>query len=185
MALNSSGPISLSGSVIGESIYKELETLYKPGGGNVTSSISLQDKWVTALAQKAAGTSVSTSDLYSKSKTMTNATLDKNTTSQTGTSSSTITVTTSAGNRVTVTVTGGLFPYTYSWTRISGTSAITATSTTSRTTGFTASVTPCTQLNATFKCIVTDFSGATIDSDTVDVTLTNNGTAPGDPPCTL
>jgi hypothetical protein len=185
MALNSSGPISLSGSVIGESIYKELETLYKPGGGNVTSSISLQDKWVTALAQKVAGTSVSTNDLYSKSKTMTNATLNKTSVSQTGTSSSTITVTTSPANAVTVTVSGGLFPYTYLWNRVSGNSAITAVSSTSLTTRFTASVTPCTQYTATFRCTVTDLSGATINSDTVDITLTNNGTAPGDPPCTL
>lgn len=189
MALNSSGEISLSGSIVGTSIYKELETLYKPGGGTTTASISLQDKWVTALAQKSAGASVSTSELYSQSKTILSATLNANTTSgcRVGTTGQSLTVsTTDGGTAITVTTTGGLFPFTYLWTFQSGDNSISAQSSTSQTTDFAyTNLPPCSTSTATYVCVVKDLSGATLTSDSVTITLTNRSNEPDLGPCGL
>jgi len=178
MALNSSGPISLSGSVIGESIYLELETLYRPSGGVITGSIGLKDKWVTALAQKLEEQSVNISDLYSKQKVMTNAVLNRTTVSGTGTSSSTISVSTTIENIVTVTVTGGLYPLKYLWENIGTNPTVTAVSSTSSSTRFAANVACASSETTNFRCKITDLSGAIIYSDEVTVTLTNDGACP-------
>ena len=69
-------------------------------------------------------------------------------------------------NSVTVTATGGSGAGpTYSWTRISGSSAINANSPTSATTSFTASVGRNQRVDATFRCTVTR------GSDTVSVNV--------------
>lgn len=72
-------------------------------------------------------------------------------------------------NAATTTTSGGLAPYTYLWTFVSGDSFAITTSTASSTTfsktnavGFT--------LNGVYKCTVTDDNGL-IAEDTVDVTL--------------
>ena len=67
---------------------------------------------------------------------------------------------------VTVTAHGGSSPYTFSWARISGSSAITATAPSAANTAFTATLSPNQELLATFRCTVTDNSGAVA---TVDV----------------
>ncbi len=69
----------------------------------------------------------------------------------------------------TVTATGGTSPYTYAWTRISGSTLITADSASAATTTFTG--TPLvnnTTYDAVFRCTVTDSAAAT---KTVDVTV--------------
>jgi hypothetical protein len=68
-----------------------------------------------------------------------------------------------------VTATGGTSPYTYAWTRISGSTLITANSASAATTTFTG--TPLvnnTTYDAVFRCTVTDNAAAT---KTVDVTV--------------
>lgn len=179
MALASSGPISLSGSVSGQSIYLELQSLYT---GNPT--ISLQDSYVKGLAQKPSSNLVTIpDDFYNKQKTMVNAVLDK---SYICKGSATSTQTTTIANQVTATVTGGIYPLTYSWSRTAGDPSITALASTSATTRFTASgISQCTSITATFRCTITDFTGATINTGTVDVELINTTNIPGDPsPCT-
>ncbi len=69
----------------------------------------------------------------------------------------------------TVTATGGTAPYTYSWTRISGSSSISANSASSATTTFTgSSLASGTTYDAVFRCTVTDNVAAT---KTVDVSV--------------
>ena len=60
MALNTSGKISLAGTVSGESIQKEL-------GGNGTTEISLNDIAVRSLAGKSTGAISMPTDFYGKS----------------------------------------------------------------------------------------------------------------------
>lgn len=70
---------------------------------------------------------------------------------------------------VTVTPTGGTSPYTYSWTRISGSTAIAVNSATAATTTFTgSSLASGTTYSAVFRCTVTDNVAAT---KTVDVNV--------------
>lgn len=68
----------------------------------------------------------------------------------------------------TITPTGGLAPYTYSWTRISGTVG-TANSASSATTSFTGLVSTGGFEESTFRCTVTDALGTSV---TVDVIAT-------------
>lgn len=69
----------------------------------------------------------------------------------------------------TVTPTGGTSPYTYSWARIAGSTAIAATSATAATTTFTGTgLVSGTTYDATFRCTVTDSAAAT---KTVDVVV--------------
>lgn len=69
----------------------------------------------------------------------------------------------------TVTPTGGTTPYTYAWTRISGSTSISATSATSATTTFTGtSLASGTTYSAVFRCTITDNVAAT---KTVDVNV--------------
>lgn len=184
MALASSGPISLSGSVSGQSIYLELQSLYT---GNPT--ISLQDSFVKGLAQKPTSNTITIpGDFYDKQKTMQNAILNNTNISATCTSTTNCNTSIAEGDRPTVSVTGGIYPLTYSWSRTGANTSptITILSPTSATTGFSATgIPPCTQISTTFRCTITDFTGATINSNEVTVTFTNNGTAPGDPPCNL
>jgi hypothetical protein len=63
MTLNSSGPISLAGTVTGQSI--ELEN-----GGNGTTQISLNDTAVRALAGVSSGTITMPTNFYGKSNTL-------------------------------------------------------------------------------------------------------------------
>ncbi len=71
---------------------------------------------------------------------------------------------------VTVTATGGTSPYTYAWTRQSGSTNIAADSASAATTTFTGtSLVSGTTYNAVFRCTVTDNAAATA---TVDVSVT-------------
>lgn len=69
---------------------------------------------------------------------------------------------------------GGVPGYTYSWSRVSGSTAITATSSTSYSTYFQGIVSPGSSLSAVFKCTVTDAASGTVDSVNVSITLTCN-----------
>lgn len=86
-------------------------------------------------------------------------------------SSSSRTVT---SREVSVTVGGGVGPYTYAWSSVSG-DPMTATDPSSDTTAFTASVSPGAVLAAEWKCTVTDAAGKTADSPNVNVGLNNIG----------
>ncbi|CAB4153242.1 Tip attachment protein J [uncultured Caudovirales phage] len=69
----------------------------------------------------------------------------------------------------TVTATGGTSPYTYAWTRLSGSTLITATTPSAATTTFTgATLTSGTTVTAVFRCTITDNVAAT---KTVDVNV--------------
>lgn len=72
----------------------------------------------------------------------------------------------------TATPSGGLAPYTYAWTHVSGDAAITITSDTSQSTTFSKFMTPGASTSAVKRCTVTDAYGQTA-SDDVDVELTN------------
>lgn len=73
--------------------------------------------------------------------------------------------------------TGGLGPYTYSWTRISGEPTAAVNSPTMATTTFTATITPGTQV-ATFEVTITDAFGQT-DTATVTAIFENDVTGTG------
>lgn len=76
---------------------------------------------------------------------------------------------------VTVTATGGTGPYTYSWARVSGDSAITATQPSLASTEFTATVAKNSDRTATWRCTVTDSAAATRTVDiSVLITYSNN-----------
>lgn len=67
---------------------------------------------------------------------------------------------------VTATPTGGTSPYSYSWTRLSGASEITANSPTSASTSFTGDGVPNgVTLTAIFRCTVTDSFGSTASAE--------------------
>lgn len=85
-------------------------------------------------------------------------------------SSSSITIT---SRYTTVTVTGGVAPYTHSWTQVSG-DVMTATDPSSSTTAFYASVPPSESLSADWRDTVTDAGGSTATVD-VTVQLINRG----------
>lgn len=192
MALNSSGPISLSGSVAGESIYKELETLYKPSGGTLTSSISLQDKWVKSVSGNPSATTISIpNDLYGKSRTFIDVTLSTYDISATcsdsngggsGCNATTI--------EVTGTVIGGMPPYTYAWLVGGGGNAggdILANTSTSISTSFTIYSLACgvfgpgNEKYEFFYLRVTDVLGNQFSSSTVRVAGQNTATCVGEP----
>lgn len=72
---------------------------------------------------------------------------------------------------VTATVTGGLAPFTYSWTRTSGDTEVSATAPSAATTAFTDTTLVAGEIDtATFTCTVTDALGRTA-SDSINVTI--------------
>ena len=77
---------------------------------------------------------------------------------------------------VTSTVTFGTPPYTYHWTRVSGSTAIIASTPTAAATTFTGSVTNGINKTAQFKLTVTDSLAVSHDSDPVDIELEWNQT---------
>ena len=78
-------------------------------------------------------------------------------------------------NSVTVTPSGGLAPYTYAWSLVSGASA-TAQSPTFATTTFRANVGPSDSVVSTFACLVTDSLGQN-SAPTVFATFSNFSTS--------
>lgn len=72
---------------------------------------------------------------------------------------------------VTATVSGGIGPYTYAWTRISGDSAITATAPAASATAFTATVAAEETKEATFRVTATDTATGAVATADVDVRL--------------
>lgn len=75
-------------------------------------------------------------------------------------------------NQSTVAPINGVSPYTYSWVRNSGSTKITVISSTAQTTGFSASgLADQESVNAVFRCTVTDSTGGTPLTTTVDVTV--------------
>lgn len=73
----------------------------------------------------------------------------------------------------------GVPGYTYSWTRVSGSTSITATSSTSYSTYFQATMVAGTSVSAVFKCTVTDAASGTVDTANVSITLTCNNPGGG------
>lgn len=70
---------------------------------------------------------------------------------------------------VTCNVVGGIPPYSYNWTYVSGDGSVYANSDGSATTRFSRYTTDTTLYTAVWKCVVTDAAAATVDSDTVTV----------------
>lgn len=64
-------------------------------------------------------------------------------------------------NLVTTTTTGGTGPYTYSWTRLSGSSAVACDSPTSSSTKFSCTIYRGSTRSAVYRCTVTDSAAAT------------------------
>lgn len=188
MPLNSSGPISLSGSADNTSIYNELSTFYKPSGGTLTGSISLQDKWVKSLAQKPSSNDISIpNDFYSKNKTPGSVSYKSFTVPvtelsyecNTGITNGPCTVVTDSIQAVLASNTG-MYPLTYSWTHVSNDTgyAYTINSPTSEFTTFTISNIPAGDPQGTFvfKCTITDVLGSVntlSNSITIKVLNTN------------
>lgn len=75
---------------------------------------------------------------------------------------------------VTVTVSGGVAPFTYAWTRDSGSATINATLPAAATTRFSATVPYDSEVSANFVCTVTDANGATATASVL-ATLTHVG----------
>ena len=76
---------------------------------------------------------------------------------------------TATTNTVTVTVQGGLAPYSYAWAKTDG-DTVTVTAPTSATTAFTETEPPGVIFFATYRCTATDATGRTVAVD-VPVTL--------------
>lgn len=68
----------------------------------------------------------------------------------------------------TVTATGGTGPYTYAWTRVSGSSAVEATQPAAAATEFTATVAKNSDITAVMRCTITDSAAAV---RTINVTV--------------
>jgi hypothetical protein len=124
--------------------------------------------WVRLLASDGgtSSTNPTTTGLAAAAATIStalNAAASPSSLSTSGTATSLTTAST------TVTPTGGISPYTYAWTRISGSTSIAANSASSATTTFTGtSLASGTTYNAVFRCTVTDNVAAT---KTVDVNV--------------
>jgi hypothetical protein len=73
-------------------------------------------------------------------------------------------------SNVTVSTQGGSGSPTFAWSRVSGATAITATSPSSATTAFTATLSSGQEVSAVFLCTVTDPSGA-VRTSTVNVNI--------------
>jgi hypothetical protein len=83
---------------------------------------------------------------------------------------------------VTVTATGGTSPYSYAWTRISGSTDIAADSASAATTTFTgSSLVSGTSYSATFRCTVTDNVAATATADVSVTVVRSNFSASASP----
>lgn len=72
-----------------------------------------------------------------------------------------------------VTVQGGQTPYSYLWTRVSGSAAIFPQVPTAASTRFYCDFTAPGSETAVFKCVVTDSNASVIDSNTVSMTITS------------
>lgn len=72
---------------------------------------------------------------------------------------------------VTVVVTGGLGPYTYSWVEVGGPTAVFASNPTAASTRFSCYFGSAGNVTAQYKCTVTDANLDTADSNTIDITL--------------
>ena len=70
---------------------------------------------------------------------------------------------------VTCSAVGGVPPYSYNWTYVSGDGSIYANSDGSATTRFSRYTTSTTPYSAVWKCVVTDGAAATVDSNTITV----------------
>lgn len=70
-----------------------------------------------------------------------------------------------------VTVTGGTAPYTYAWSYVSGSLAISITSPTGSSTTFSATVDDGSPEEAVFKCTVTDNLGFVVETNSISVQL--------------
>lgn len=86
-----------------------------------------------------------------------------------GTGESTGAPITATSDTVTATVSGGISPYTYAWTKVVG-DDMTITAPTSATTAFSSEETPDLVLFGTYRCTVTDAADLTASAD-VAVTL--------------
>jgi len=87
-------------------------------------------------------------------------------------SQTSLTVAQTSGNsitfgNVTCFAVGGAPPYSYSWERINGSADITATAPTAATTGFACTAGTDEQKDATFRCVVTDDSTASVNSNSL------------------
>jgi hypothetical protein len=184
MALNSSGEISLSGSLATTSIYKELEVYYKPSGGTLTASISLQDKWVAGLANKTTTEPISIpNDFYDKSKTILTAVISPTSISDACSNGSPapnnpcsfVSETVSLTSR-----TGGITPFTYLWVFTGGNLEIYPTSPTETATTFATDDLGCggSSVTATYVLRITPAIGSSYESNSVTITFTNNTVCP-------
>lgn len=84
-------------------------------------------------------------------------------------------------NSVTVSTIAGTGTVTYAWTRVSGSSLISANSPAAATTTFGAAIASVGSISAVFRCTCTDSVGST----TVDITVTLTATTPPPPPTPL
>jgi len=78
------------------------------------------------------------------------------------------------GTPITVEALGGVPGYTYAWTRVSGSTTVSAVSSSSYSTYFQGLVSVGSSVSAVFKCTVTDAASTAVDTVNVTVTLTCN-----------
>lgn len=157
MALNSSGPISLGGSTAGQSINLEL-------GKSATAQISLNDTDVRALAGVPSGAIIVPTNFYGKSSMSVSAT-DVSGSAAAFASSGPV-----SSNNTSTTVTGGTAPFTFSWTRVSGSTVPQVSSATAQNPNWFNNNTPEGGYSAVWRVTVTDANSNTATDD-INVTL--------------
>lgn len=81
---------------------------------------------------------------------------------------------TCTSSATTVTVTGGVAPYTYAWSYVSGDNTMSAVVPTGVSTGFSASLTLDQEKSAVWQCVATDNLGTPSSPVQVNVTLIEN-----------